>query len=78
MMKALKNFAFAWVNPNLVPTAFKVSLVVGSILFSLNHGSALIKGNLSRDRAIAGLLTYLIPYSVSIHGQASTLRKTNN
>ncbi|VEP17607.1 hypothetical protein H1P_630004 [Hyella patelloides LEGE 07179] len=56
-MKALKKFASACVDPQLVPTAFKVALFVGSILFTINHGSALVKGNMTRERMISGLLT---------------------
>lgn len=69
-MKAdVKGFFVSLVNPNFVPTALKVALVVGSILFVINHGNALRKGQMSRDRWISVLLTYCVPYSVSIHGQ---------
>ncbi|HAA31243.1 MAG TPA: hypothetical protein DCE56_30390 [Cyanobacteria bacterium UBA8553] len=52
-----------------MPTALKVSVVVGSILFTINHGSALVKGQMNRERWISGSLTYLVPYLVNIHGQ---------
>lgn len=59
-----------------MPTALKVSAVVGSILFTINHGSALIKGQMNRTRWFSGGLTYIVPYCVSIHGQsASRTRK---
>ncbi len=53
----------------MVPTALKVSVVVGSILFIINHGSAFAKGEMSRERWISAAVTYLIPYIVNIHGQ---------
>jgi hypothetical protein len=56
-------------DKDLMPTALKVSVVVGSILFTINHGSALVKGQMNRERWISGGLTYLVPYFVSIHGQ---------
>lgn len=56
-------------DPKLAPTAIKVSLIVGSILFTINHGAALVKGEMTRNRWLSGLITYLVPYSVSIHGQ---------
>ena len=68
-MKTIMQFYAAWTDPCLKPTAIRVALVVGSILFLLNHGSAVLKGEMSRDRWIAGLTTYLVPYTVSIHGQ---------
>ncbi|MFP4104039.1 MAG: nitrate/nitrite transporter NrtS [Coleofasciculus sp.] len=43
--------------------------MVGSILFMINHGSAVVQGKMTRDRWISGLLTYLVPYGVNIHGQ---------
>ncbi|NEQ38262.1 MAG: hypothetical protein F6K40_19140 [Okeania sp. SIO3I5] len=52
-----------------MPTALKVAVVVGSILFIINHGSALVKGKMNLERWSSGLLTYLVPYAVNIHGQ---------
>ncbi|MEO0946791.1 MAG: nitrate/nitrite transporter NrtS [Cyanobacteria bacterium J06641_5] len=56
-------------NRHLATSAIRVALVVGTILFALNHGSAAIQGKMTRDRWFSALLTYLVPYSVSIHGQ---------
>jgi len=69
MMKPLKDYCAALVDKNLMPTALKVAAVVGSILFMINHGSAVVQGKMTRDRWISGLLTYLVPYGVNIHGQ---------
>jgi len=68
-MKSLREFLASLCDREFVPTALKVSLIVGSILFTLNHGSALLQGEMTRDRWLAGILTYLVPYSVNIHGQ---------
>lgn len=74
-MKSLQGFATALVDKQSMPTAIKVAVVVGSILFTINHGSALLKGQMNRDRWISGLLTYVVPYIVNIHGQyAKSLR----
>ena len=74
-MKTIMRFYAVWTNPSLIPTAIRVALVVGSILFLINHGSAIVKGEMSRDRWIAGLSTYLIPYTVSVHGQYTQSKK---
>ena len=75
----MKKFGRALLNPELAPTALRVSLVVGSVLFTINHGTALIKGEMTRDRWLSGLFTYIIPYSVSIHGQhTSRSQKVSN
>ena len=52
-------------------TAIRVALIVGTLLFSINHGSALVTGEMNGDRWISGLLTYLVPFMVSIHGQST-------
>ncbi|NJL84296.1 MAG: nitrate/nitrite transporter NrtS [Chloroflexaceae bacterium] len=68
-MKALKAYFRALVDPSLAPTAIKVAILVGSLLFLLNHGPALVQGKMSQERWISSLLTYLVPYGVNIHGQ---------
>ncbi|MBD2362959.1 nitrate/nitrite transporter NrtS [Anabaena minutissima FACHB-250] len=68
-MKAIREYCLCLGNKKMMPTAVKVALVVGSILFTINHGAALIKGQMTRDRWIAASLTYIVPYLVNIHGQ---------
>lgn len=67
----MKGFVQALFDPKLAPTALRVSLVVGSVLFAINHGVALAKREMTRNRWLSGLTTYLVAYSVSIHGQYS-------
>ncbi len=68
-VKLIVGFGMALLDKELMPTALKVAAVVGSILFALNHGSALWQGKMTRDRWISGLVTYFVPYAVNIHGQ---------
>ncbi|UKO96438.1 nitrate/nitrite transporter NrtS [Nostoc sp. UHCC 0870] len=68
-MKAIREYCLCLGNKKMMPTAVKVALVVGSILFTINHGAALIKGQMTGDRWIAATLTYIVPYLVNIHGQ---------
>ncbi|MBW4623740.1 MAG: nitrate/nitrite transporter NrtS [Cyanosarcina radialis HA8281-LM2] len=79
-MKTFKEFCLALVDPIMMPTAIKVALLVGSILFSINHGVAVVHGQMTRDRWISALLTYLIPYTVNIYGQfaADTRQRQTN
>lgn len=65
----MNGFTKALIDPKLAPTAVRVALVVGSILFTINHGAALAKGEMTKTRWLSGLITYMIPYSVNIHGQ---------
>ncbi|EGJ30945.1 MULTISPECIES: nitrate/nitrite transporter NrtS [Moorena] len=68
-MKSLKEFCLSVVDLELMPTALRVALVVGSVLFVINHGSALLQGQMTQQRWISGGLTYIVPYLVNIHGQ---------
>jgi hypothetical protein len=70
-MKAIKRYGACLVNPEMMPTALKVALVVGSLLLVINHGTALIKRKMTADRWVSAGLTYLVPYLVSIHGQCT-------
>ena len=69
MIQPLKGYLIALIDIKLMRTGVKVSIIVGSLLFTINHGSALAQGQMTRDRWISGLLTYLVPYAVNIHGQ---------
>jgi hypothetical protein len=71
----LKGFWQCLINPDYAKTAFRVALIVGSILFAINHGIALWRGQMTQARWFSGLLTYLVPYLVSIHGQYSNQTK---
>jgi len=68
-VKPLKEFCLSVVDRELMPTALRVALVVGSVLFVINHGSALLQGQMNRQRWISAGLTYMVPYLVNIHGQ---------
>ncbi|BAQ64373.1 hypothetical protein GM3709_1138 [Geminocystis sp. NIES-3709] len=56
-----------------------MAFCVGTILFLINHGNALITENMTRQRWISAILTYFIPYGVNIHGQwTSQLKRQEN
>lgn len=68
-MSSLRGYLAALIDPAYTTNALKVAVVVGSILFTINHGAALSENKMTRDRWISGLLTYGVPYMVSVHGQ---------
>ncbi len=41
----------------LAPTALRASLITGSILFTINHGAALAKGEMTKNRWLSGLIS---------------------
>jgi hypothetical protein len=74
-MKGIIGYFRALLSPEFAPTGMRVALVVGTILLTINHGSAITSSRMTSDRWLAGLLTYLVPYMVNIHGQYSSYRR---
>jgi hypothetical protein len=66
----MKNFVSNIFNPLMAVPALKVALVVGSILFIINHGVSFYHGQMSLQRWVSAFLSYLVPYLVSIHGRS--------
>lgn len=64
-------------DPKFAPTAVRVALIVGSVLFTINHGAALAKGEMTKNRWLSGTITYLVPYIVSIHGQHTSRSRSS-
>ena len=62
-------------HPTHRKTAIKVSLIVGSVLFCINHGPAFMDGKMTKGRWVSGLLTYGVPFMVSLHGQHQGLKR---
>jgi hypothetical protein len=69
MLKNIIDYGKNLFNPKFSKPAIKVALFVGTILFIINHGNALIQGEMTKQRLISGILTYIVPYAVNIHGR---------
>jgi hypothetical protein len=61
------------VTKNIVGRALITSLIVGTILILINHGDALITGQIDTIRLLRMVLTYLVPYLVSTTSSVSTI-----
>jgi len=59
---------------SVVRRATVVALVVGSILVIINHGDAIVNGDLSGGRLLRIVLTIAVPYCVSTYSSVSALR----
>jgi hypothetical protein len=59
---------------SVVRRATVVAMVVGTILVAINHGDAIIRGDLSLGRLLRIALTVMVPYCVSTYSSVSTLR----
>lgn len=69
MIRSVKKYLLCLLDPKLAPTACRVAIVVGSLLFMINHGAALLRGEMNRERWTSVGLSYVMPYLVNIHGQ---------
>lgn len=59
---------------SVVRRALGMSAVVGALLISINHGDALLRGDVDARRALKMALTLLVPYCVSTYSSVGTLR----
>jgi Ca2+/Na+ antiporter len=55
--------------------AIKLALVVGTILALINHGQVIISGHLTFDQLLPMLITYCVPFSVSMYSQVQGKRE---
>lgn len=62
-------------QPAIVRRALKYALVVGTILLGINHGDALLRGEVNRARALRMALTVLVPYVVSTLSSVGAIRQ---
>jgi hypothetical protein len=58
----------------VVRRAAVVAVVVGTILVIINHGDAIVRGDLSAGRLLRIALTIGVPYCVSTYSSVSALR----
>ena len=61
-------------RPRVVRRALKYAVVVGSVLIAINHGDAIVHGELTTDRLLRMGLTVIVPYVVSTLSSVETLR----
>lgn len=72
MLSATVRIAF---EASVVRRALGYAVVVGAILISINHGDALLAGEIDRGRALKMGLTVIVPYVVSTLSSVSALRE---
>ncbi|MGH1487661.1 MAG: nitrate/nitrite transporter NrtS [Cellvibrionaceae bacterium] len=65
-------------HPAIHIRAFKVALVVGTLLCLINHGDNIFNGAMKSSDWIKLLMTYFVPYGVSLYSAIMALKKTNN
>ena len=63
------------VSRSAVRRAAAIAAVVGPILIAINHGDAVVQGDISAGRALRMVLTMLVPYCVSTYSSVGAMRE---
>ncbi len=61
-------------SASVVRRATVVAIVVGTILVAINHGDAIVRGDVGLGRLLRIALTVMVPYCVSTYSSVSALR----
>ena len=72
-MSGWLRIAFSW---PVVRRACVFAVVVGAILIAINHGPAILGGEVDCGRLAQMALTVLVPYSVSTLSSVLAIRET--
>ena len=62
-------------SPGVVRRALGYAVVVGAILIMINHGDALIRGDIDTVRLLKMGFTVLVPYTVSTLSSVQAMRQ---
>jgi hypothetical protein len=62
-------------HPATARRAFITALIVGCVLIAINHGTAILNGQITRARVLQMCLTVLVPYIVSTVSSVATRRE---
>jgi len=62
-------------TPHIVHRALKYAAGVGTVLILINHGDALVRGDVSRLRLFRMVLTVIVPYCVSTASSVGAIRE---
>ncbi|MBA2556686.1 MAG: nitrate/nitrite transporter NrtS [Chloroflexi bacterium] len=61
--------------PTVVRRSLKYAIVVGALLILINHGDAILRGDLPPARLLRMLLTIAVPYTVSTLSSVEAMRQ---
>jgi hypothetical protein len=62
-------------SPSVVRRSLKYAAGVGTVLIAINHGDALIRGDVSAPRLARMVLTICVPYLVSTASSVGAIRE---
>jgi hypothetical protein len=77
MRAAPSRFLDLALSPQVAVRAFKVGIIVGTILALINHGGSILKLDLSIEQLLQIALTYLVPYCVSTYSSVKAIQSSH-
>lgn len=70
----LRNWLRSAAERSIVRRALITTAIVGTILTIINHGGAIVAGELTRARLFQICLTFVVPYAVSTTSSVAATR----
>ena len=70
-----RSFISLATRREVVVTAFKVAVVVGTILCAINQAPAYMNNEFSEGNFLQMMFTYFVPYCVSTYSSVKMIRK---
>lgn len=61
-------------EPKVVRRGLRFAVIVGMILIAINHGDAILRGDIGPERILKMALTVVVPYCVSVFSSVSAMR----
>jgi hypothetical protein len=74
-MRDMKDWLRMAFQGSVVRRGLLYSVVVGSVLISINHGDAILRGDVGDGRLLRIALTVLVPYLVSTSSSVAAIRE---
>jgi hypothetical protein len=74
-MRDMKDWLRMAFQGSVVRRGLLYSVVVGSVLVSINHGDAILRGDVGGGRLLRIALTVLVPYLVSTSSSLAATRE---
>ena len=71
----MKEWLRIAVSASVRRRALQVAGLVGSILLAINHGDAILRGDISPARLMRMVLTLIVPYLVSTFSSVEAIRE---
>jgi len=75
MMQTCRSWLRLALTPSVIRRGLAYAVIVGAVLIVINHGDAILRGEVSAGRAWRMGLTVLVPYVVSTLSSVGAMRR---